>query len=177
MGAGASAKIRLRHLQMELTCLVDVPRPLLDRIIRLAGASADGRETGGILLGHGPSPDGLISVTHVGDPGPAAERRADFFLRDLHHSRRLAASAWLADGSDWIGEWHTHPAGGPQPSTRDLHTYTRILAGTPAFHVFLSLIVTPARDGGWSEPQVNQWLISRGAEHAEHGARADPTPR
>lgn len=177
MGAGTSATVRLRHLQMELTYRVEIPEPVLDCVGRLAGVSADGRETGGILLGHGPSPNGLISVTQVGDHGPAAERRADFFLRDLHHSRRLAARAWIADGSDWIGEWHTHPIGGPQPSPRDLRTYDRILTETSAIRVFLALILTPAPDEGWAEPLMNHWLIRAAAAPSEHGVRVEPLPR
>jgi integrative and conjugative element protein (TIGR02256 family) len=157
---------------MELTYNVRIAAPLREQMRLLAGASHDGRETGGILLGHGPDREGLIEIAHVGDPGPGAERRSDFFLRDLHHSRRLAARAWLADGSDWIGEWHTHPTGGPQPSQRDLRTYARILTSTPALEVFLALILTPARDVGWSAPRTSQWLIRVGA-HEEEGIRAD----
>ncbi len=152
---------------MGLTHNVLIEAPLRERVRLLAGASQDGRETGGILLGHGPDPDGLIKVAHVGDPGPGAERRSDFFLRDLHHSRRLAAKAWLADGSDWIGEWHTHPTGEPQPSLRDLQTYTQILVATPSLEVFVSLIVTPAPDGGWSSPRTSQWLIRVAAPEGE----------
>ncbi|MGO9762977.1 MAG: Mov34/MPN/PAD-1 family protein [Solirubrobacteraceae bacterium] len=151
-------------MQMELTYTADIPDPLLTRIGRLAGASADGRETGGILLGHDPSTEGIIRVTHAGDAGPAAERRVDFFLRDLQHSRRLAARAWLTDGSDWVGEWHTHPAGGARPSTRDLDTYRRILASTPAFEVFLSVIITPGtRDDEWRQPQLHLWVVQLAA--------------
>jgi hypothetical protein len=84
----------------------------------------------------------------------------DIFLRDLRHSRELAAHAWLADGSEWVGEWHTHPAGGPQPSARDLHTYAAILAATPSFRVLLSIIVTP-HTGSWAEAQLTMWMIGR----------------
>jgi len=157
---------------MELTYNVRIAAPLRERIRLLARASHDGRETGGILLGHGPDREGLIEIAHVGDPGPRAERRSDFFLRDLHHSRRLAAQAWLADGSDWIGEWHTHPTGGPRPSLRDLRTYTRILTATPALEVFLALILTPAFDGCWSAPRTSQWLI-RVAAPEEEGTRVE----
>jgi integrative and conjugative element protein (TIGR02256 family) len=139
---------------------VDLPDKLAARIRQLAGESADGRETGGILLGHGPDADGVIRVRHVGDAGSTAERRPDFFLRDLRHSRELAARAWLADGSEWVGEWHTHPAGGAEPSTRDLHTYAAILAGVPSFQVLLSIIVTPDQ-GSWTKARLTKWLIGR----------------
>src|SRR4051812_24966041 len=74
-----------------------------------AAASRDGRETGGILLGHDEGTQ--LYVTVAGDPGVGAVRSADRFLRDLEHARLLADAAYQRDGSVWIGEWHTHPTG------------------------------------------------------------------
>ncbi|MCB8046019.1 Mov34/MPN/PAD-1 family protein [Microbacterium oxydans] len=31
--------------------------------------------------------------------------------------------AWHVDGSQWVGEWHTHPTGPMTPSDRDLASY------------------------------------------------------
>lgn len=131
------------------------------RIRALAAISADGCETGGILLGHGPDQDGRVVVGHAGDPGPHAERKPDFFLRDLHYSRRLAARAWRSDGSEWIGEWHTHPSGGARPSTLDLQTYAGILDRTPGMAVVVAIIVTPGTRGSWTTSQLTPWLIVR----------------
>lgn len=85
-------------------------------MILLAPESADGRETGGILLGRGPDADGVVRVEIAGDAGPRADRRPDFFLRDLSHARELADGAWKRSRAVWVGEWHTHPTGGPEPS-------------------------------------------------------------
>jgi integrative and conjugative element protein (TIGR02256 family) len=158
MGARSRAETRLPHLSLELTYQVHTAASVAARIRSLAESSSDGRETGGILLGHGPSPAGLISLRHAGDPGPAAERRRDLFSRDLEHSRRFAARAWQLDGSEWAGEWHTHPGGGAAPSALDLRTYARILASTPAFEAFVAIIVTP---GGstWASACLNTWII------------------
>ncbi|MDQ1684999.1 MAG: hypothetical protein QOC82_1736 [Frankiaceae bacterium] len=49
-----------------------------------APESADGRETGGILLGH--LRGDVANVEHAGDAGPKAVRTPTFFLRDLRHA-------------------------------------------------------------------------------------------
>lgn len=117
--------------------------------------SADGNETGGILLGH---IDTNAWVRHAGGPGPAAVHRPTFFLRDRHHAQRLAAEAFARDQSTWIGEWHTHPAAGAIPSTRDLNTYLSFLADPQLrFEAFIALIVV-ARDNTWCRPEAHAWI-------------------
>ncbi len=128
----------------------------------LAPESADGRETGGILIGRGPDADGLIVVDQAGDAGPGAIRRADFFLRDRAHAERLAEAAWDDRQAVWVGDWHTHPMGGPQPSERDLRTYTGLLAAAELeFEVFTSIIVVPDPTAGWERPVLTPWLFPR----------------
>lgn len=97
----------------------------LSSIMREALRSIDGLEIGGILLGEDVTD--RIDIRHAGGPGPNATRGKRTFMRDLDHARRLADSAWSEDGSQWIGEWHTHPAGGLYPSEVDLHSYMRHL--------------------------------------------------
>ncbi len=105
--------------------------------------ASDSRETGGILLGD-ISTDGVANVRHAGDPGPAAVRTPTFFLRDRAHAQQLADSAFEADGSIWIGEWHTHPTTEPAPSKTDLETYCNLLADPELrFTVILSIIIGP----------------------------------
>jgi integrative and conjugative element protein (TIGR02256 family) len=132
------------------------------KIWALARASEDGLETGGILLGRGPSPHGLIDVTDVGDPGAEAVRRPDSFLRDLGHAQALADSAWQDSHATWIGEWHTHPRTGGEPSGRDVATYAKLLADPDLqFAVFVSIIVTPGPDTNWADPTLTAWLVAR----------------
>jgi integrative and conjugative element protein (TIGR02256 family) len=121
-----------------------------------ARRSIDGNETGGLLLGH--ADEQTAWVQSAGDPGPAAVHRPNFFLRDLHHAQRLAADAFARDGSQWIGEWHTHPGAGPIPSARDLHTYLGLLADPQLrFHAFIAVILT-ATAGTWHLPQAYAWV-------------------
>ncbi|MEV5480028.1 MULTISPECIES: Mov34/MPN/PAD-1 family protein [Streptomyces] len=105
-------------------------------------------ETGGILLGHH-SAD-VVTIHHAGTPGPAAVRTPTYFLRDRAHAQMLADQAFAADGSVWIGEWHTHPTGRPIPSARDTATYQQLL-GDPelGFTSVVALILAP-RDGQWT---------------------------
>jgi integrative and conjugative element protein (TIGR02256 family) len=129
-------------------------------ILRLASESRDGRETGGILLGHGPDLDGLVQVELAGDPGPNAQRHSDFFLRDLDHARALAEKAWSTSRAVWIGEWHTHPRGGHAPSSSDLRTYMTLLSiAELEFELFTAVIVTAGSEKDWSNPRLWSWLL------------------
>jgi integrative and conjugative element protein (TIGR02256 family) len=138
---------------------VRVTAAATETIAREAAASADGRETGGILLGFDASDLGELLVLEAGDAGPKAERRPDFFRRDLEHARRLADEAYRRTTARWVGEWHTHPRGRLKPSRVDLRTYRGFLADDELhFPLFLSLIVGPAEDG-WARPRATAWLI------------------
>jgi integrative and conjugative element protein (TIGR02256 family) len=126
-----------------------------------AVASADGRETGGILLGFDADERGEALALEAGGPGPNAEQRWDFFQRDLEHAQQLANAAYGRSCARWIGEWHTHPRGLLVPSRKDLRTYRGFLRD-PAlnFANFLALIVT-ARDEEWTQLVVTGWAIEQ----------------
>jgi integrative and conjugative element protein (TIGR02256 family) len=104
---------------------ISISADALSLINREAQRSADGLETGGILLGT--ETHGNISIRHAGDPGPNARRHPRNFVRDLHHAQQLATAAWREDHSQWIGEWHTHPSSDLTPSSLDLDSYLRHL--------------------------------------------------
>ncbi len=130
------------------------------RIRELARASADRRETGGILLGRGPDADGVIHVEGAGPPGDNAERRPDFFLRDRSHAERLAERAWERSRSIWVGEWHTHPTGPAVPSTRDLVTYAGLLDDPElGFEALVSVIVVPETEDDWDALRLLVWIL------------------
>lgn len=107
-----------------------------------ASVSLDGAETGGILLGRADTSGLETFVKHAGGPGPNALRTPERFDRDLEHAQRFAEYAWHLDGSEWIGEWHTHPAGLMAPSDRDLSSYQAHLADVELrFPQFVCVIV------------------------------------
>lgn len=128
-------------------------------ILEEARASSDGKETGGILLGHDRG-DSAMDVTVAGGPGPHPVRTANRFTRDLAHAEALADAAYDRDGSVWIGEWHTHPKGPPEPSDVDLRTYLSHLNDSClGFDRFLSLIALPCPDHAWQHMSLVAWVV------------------
>lgn len=124
-----------------------------------AVASADGRETGGILLGFDADERGEALALEAGGPGPNAERRVDFFQRDLPHAQQLADAAYGRRCARWIGEWHTHPRAFLTPSRKDLRTYRDFLRDHELrFANFIALIVA-ARDADWKQLVITGWII------------------
>lgn len=148
-------------MREQLSYRVEIRDEARQNIEQLARESSDGNETGGILLGRGPDPAGGIHVEIAGDPGPNADRRPDFFLRDLAHAQLLATRAWEEQRAIWVGEWHTHPEGGPAPSPVDLATYARLLSASALeFEVFVSVIVIPDEAEGWAKPGLYPWTLA-----------------
>lgn len=130
-------------------------------LARHAPASADGRETGGIVLGHDDGLGGTIHVRHCGGPGPRALREPDRFCRDLAFAQQLAEEAAQRDGARWIGEWHTHLNEAPEPSDTDLRTYRQLLMDSEAqLTRVLALILTAGAGNNWAAPQVFAWSFT-----------------
>lgn len=147
-------------------------------ITREAQQSLDGLETGGILLGQ--DSGAIISILHAGDPGSRALRGPLSFVRDLDHARRLAAYAWDLDGSQWVGEWHTHVNAAPVPSDVDLESYHRHLCDRELqFRRFVSIIVSLQS----ANAVAATWLVTRQQAEAARiwvvpdGATSTEVPR
>lgn len=80
-------------------------------------------EAGGILLGAYRGAD--MEVTGRTEPGPGDRRQLFSFTRadPLHDAANR--QAWHASGGtvSYVGEWHTHPWGGVEPSSTDAATW------------------------------------------------------
>lgn len=129
----------------------------LTSIRAIIAGSDPALETGGALFGH----EHALVVTSASGPGPKAVHQPDYFLRDLEHTQLAADRAHKADRSQWIGEWHTHPSGTPEPSPLDLSTYVSHLVDTELrFERFIALIgsLTP-----W--PHLSAWVLA----HSQNG--------
>lgn len=135
-----------------------LPRHVERMIRREATRSADGNETGGILLGFEDSDEDKYWVTQAGGPGPKAVRSPVRFVRDLEHSKALAAAAYEIDGSLWIGDWHTHPGGPPTLSSKDLNSYRTVLANSD-MDTFLAILLLPGTEG-WTQPLATGWRVT-----------------
>jgi integrative and conjugative element protein (TIGR02256 family) len=158
VGSGRAAAVGLPDLPAGMS-RVQLARTALATITTEAAAAADGRETGGVLLG---SDDGtVLKVRRAGGPGPRADRRASGFRRDLVHAQELALAAWAADESVWVGDWHTHPRRPARPSATDLATYNGLLGDpTLGFRRFCAIIVTPANGVDWCRIEMAAWLVT-----------------
>lgn len=130
-----------------------------------ARASADGRETGGLLLGPRLTYGERPVIVDASGPGPSARRGAGDFGVD--HAYCLAVERAYADryaGCGNIGFWHTHPTlardGGDRPSRADLEFFQGF-AEVLDVGRYLALILTPDALRGWERPSVHGWMLTR----------------
>jgi integrative and conjugative element protein (TIGR02256 family) len=126
-----------------------------------APRSRDGNETGGALFGFDASEYGPPLISHALGPGPEALREPKLFVRDLDFTRRAAETIHQESAAQWIGEWHTHPAGHPEPSEADLVSYLRHLNDPElGFGMLISCIVVPT-DPEWKGSVVVAWGVDQ----------------
>lgn len=138
----------LRGVRLEIDAVV------LQSIALTIRTSNPHLETGGALFG---PPDGS-RVLHAAGPGPMAEHRARYFRRDIVFTQDEADRLYQADGSQWIGEWHTHIGMPPAPSEVDLRTYRKHIADRDlGFDRFVALIITPSG----ACPMLAVWILER----------------
>lgn len=89
-------------------------------------------ETGGTLLGYWSDGDEVL-IQDVTGPGPNAVHERHRFVPDHEWQRETIAERYDASGriTTYLGDWHTHPAGGCTPSERDVRT-ARAIRQEPA---------------------------------------------
>jgi integrative and conjugative element protein (TIGR02256 family) len=94
-------------------------------------------EAGGILLGMRRGEH--IHVTQLTSPGPEDRRSRTTFHRARRSHQEHALKLWHESGGlmDYLGEWHTHPEIGPNPSAIDLREWCMLLRNYEAALVFL----------------------------------------
>jgi integrative and conjugative element protein (TIGR02256 family) len=139
--------------------VVRITASVIELIAAEARRSRDGNETGGALFGFDASIHGPPLISHALGPGPQAIREPKRFVRDLGYTRRSAETIHQESTAQWIGEWHTHPGGQPEPSDADIVSYQRHLHDPElGFDVLISCIVVPT-DPEWREAVVVAWGI------------------
>jgi integrative and conjugative element protein (TIGR02256 family) len=133
---------------------LQIAATVLESITSTIRSSDPHLETGGALFG----PASGSRVLHAVKPGPLAEHGPLFFQRDLTFTEQEAKRLYQADGSQWIGEWHTHINAPPIPSDVDLHTYARhITDGELKFDRFVALIIATSGP----QPMLAAWALER----------------
>ena len=76
-------------------------------------------ETGGILIGSYTEGGNTASVTRVEGPPYDSKRERNRFYRGTDGLQDLIEALWKS-GEYYLGEWHCHPGGLPEPSRSDL---------------------------------------------------------
>jgi integrative and conjugative element protein (TIGR02256 family) len=141
--------------------VVRIAPSVIEVIAREARRSRDGNETGGALFGFDASVHGPPLVTHALGPGSRAIHEPKRFLRDLEYTRAGAEAIHEESAAQWIGEWHTHPGGQPEPSEADLVSYLRHLHDPElGFEMLISCIVVPV-DPEWRDAIVVAWVVDK----------------
>jgi integrative and conjugative element protein (TIGR02256 family) len=108
-------------------------------------------ETGGILLGYRGGADELVVTTVIG-PGPNAHHSRYAFSPDHDFQEREVARIYRESGRNWnyLGDWHSHPGGGPRLSGTDRGTIARIASSEEARAPEpLMLVVCGSPENGW----------------------------
>ncbi len=75
-------------------------------------------ETGGLVVGRYNDKHDTAIATRLWGPPKDSVRRPTSFFRGTHGLQRRLNSLWRTR-EYYLGEWHYHPNGGGQPSTRD----------------------------------------------------------
>lgn len=76
-------------------------------------------ETGGILIGRYNERHDLAEITGISPPPPDSHQAPTAFYRGVQGLQRCLQRLWHGKRQYYIGEWHFHPLGTPEPSGRD----------------------------------------------------------
>jgi integrative and conjugative element protein (TIGR02256 family) len=103
-----------------------VPRSLMTQITAQVSGKAPVAEAGGLLLGH--RKGDAIELTQLTFPTRWDRATSTRFERSALGHRIAALRAWKQSHGtiDWVGEWHTHPFGSPNPSFIDQTSWRKI---------------------------------------------------
>lgn len=127
-------------------------------------------ERGGLLLGELYPDKHEVHLSIATEPGPMDRGTACTWLRDEATSNKVIREAWTDSGgiTNYVGEWHTHPADHPVPSWRDRRTMGKLASSSGLVTDFLLLVIVGRKSvwsGLWSKEYVGPVSISwEGAE-------------
>ncbi len=95
------------------------------QVMLVACTQSGGKETGGILIGK-LDPTGSTALVLQATPKPRDSAFSWFwFRRGVKGLKQLLAERWTA-GQHYLGEWHYHPGGSPEPSEPDYEAMAKI---------------------------------------------------
>lgn len=83
-------------------------------------------ETGGILIGQYSNELKLAHITIVTGAPRDSKMGKRWFHRGTSKLQRILDEAWDEQGDYYLGEWHYHPDGAPEPSFYDIKEMKKI---------------------------------------------------
>jgi len=119
---------------------------------------AGAHETGGILIGRYSSDGSIALISEITSHPKDSISSQVTFQRGIIGLKELLSARW-DEGYHYVGEWHFHPGGSPEPSGPDKHAMRSIatnskyscqepiliiLGGRPPGEANLSVTVFPA---------------------------------
>jgi integrative and conjugative element protein (TIGR02256 family) len=112
------------------------------------------RETGGALLGYREGEAALVEW--VLGPGPKASHGYSHFEPDAAWQQSEGERIYAASGRTiaYLGDWHTHPHGGPYPSRQDRET-AKLIATDEGFRAPRPLYAIASKR--WYELRERRW--------------------
>lgn len=119
--------------------------PVIALLDEIAEKCRDADEDGGILIGSYRGPH--LEISSFTRSGPGDERRRYSFVRQDAAHQTTATKAWQESGKTitFVGEWHTHPHGPPEPSWIDTGGWFELARNAGNMMTFA--VVAPGR---WS---------------------------
>ena len=88
------------------------------RRMRHMADNARPHETGGILIGRYSADRNCAEVVRISGPPRDSKSGPTWFTRGTRGLDQLLKRAWR-EGLHYVGDWHYHPAGCPEPSPSD----------------------------------------------------------
>lgn len=115
-----------------MSITVWIERACLQKM-QLLSAEKKPKESGGVLMGYWGNSNEVV-VTQVLGPGPEAKHDLFSFSPDDKWQETRIAEIYEQTGktSTYLGDWHSHPGGGCELSSRDFRTLKRIASFAPA---------------------------------------------
>ena len=105
--------------------------PAAVRKLKLAASQAWPNETGGVLVGRYTSARTMAQVEDLSTATEDSKAGKRWFVRGTQRLSHWLQACLKDRRQTYVGEWHTHPGGAPDPSWQDIAS-VREISTTPA---------------------------------------------
>ena len=138
---------------------------------------AQGRETGGIIIGSYTEDNSTAVVTEVSGPPSDSGRGFSWFWRGIAGLKDLLARRWAwKQRTYYLGEWHYHPALYVEPSSDDL-AQMHSISQDSNYHCSKPIMIIVGKDQGEGRP-MRAFVFLQGESHLEfHRTQQNDQPK